>query len=321
MKALLLGIVASFFFASTFVLNRAMQLGGGSWVWSATLRYLLMVLPLLAIVVLRGNLRGLLTAMRARPLAWLVWSTIGFGLFYAPICFAASFGPSWLVASTWQITIVAGSLLVPLITPSQPGTAGRAAIPVQSLLISGLILLGVGVVQFQQAASVSRAELLLGILPVVIAAFAYPLGNRKMMALCGPTLDTFQRVLGMTLASLPFWLIMASYGLFSSGWPSRAQLLQSLIVALCSGIIATVLFFKATDLASGDLRHLAAVEATQSGEVVFALAGEIVLLHSGLPSAGAFAGMALVVVGMILHSFVAHGPASEAQLVEETGAR
>ncbi|RPK17520.1 hypothetical protein EH2_02830 [Bacillus subtilis] len=39
-------------------------------------------------------------------------------------------------------------------------------------------------------------------LPVVIAAFAYPLGNRRMLEEYGGRLDTFQRVLGMTLASL-----------------------------------------------------------------------------------------------------------------------
>ena len=33
------GLLAAFFFSSTFVLNRAMSLGGGHWVWSAALRY------------------------------------------------------------------------------------------------------------------------------------------------------------------------------------------------------------------------------------------------------------------------------------------
>lgn len=319
MKALLLGTVASFFFASSFVLNRAMELGGGSWIWSASLRYLFMVVPLLLIVLVRGNLAGLLAQMKLRPLAWLIWSTIGFGVFYAPICFAAAFGPAWLVASTWQITIIAGSLLVPLIaSPHQSaGRAGGASIPAQSILISTVILVGVVIVQFDQAASVSVRELLLGAVPVVIAAFAYPLGNRKMMALCGDTLDTFQRVLGMTIASLPFWLILSLYGLATVGPPSGAQTAQLLIVALCSGVIATLLFFKATDLAGGDMRHLAAVEATQAGEVLFALLGEVVLLHSSLPSPIAFAGMALVVVGMVVHSYVSHGAQPELVLVEE----
>ena len=34
-----IGVLAALFFSSTFVLNRAMSLDGGSWVWSASLRY------------------------------------------------------------------------------------------------------------------------------------------------------------------------------------------------------------------------------------------------------------------------------------------
>jgi hypothetical protein len=37
--ALLLGIAASFFFAITFVVNRLISLNGGSWIWSASLRF------------------------------------------------------------------------------------------------------------------------------------------------------------------------------------------------------------------------------------------------------------------------------------------
>ena len=49
-KALGYGILASFFFAFTFILNRSMNLGGGYWLWSACLRYLFM-LPMLAVLV------------------------------------------------------------------------------------------------------------------------------------------------------------------------------------------------------------------------------------------------------------------------------
>lgn len=75
-------------------------------------------------------------------------------------------------------------------------------------------------------------------------------------------------------------------------------------MAISSGVIATVLFFYATELVNHDNHKLAAVEATQSGEVVFALFGELLLLNAPLPSAISFAGMAVVVVGMILHSAV-----------------
>lgn len=123
MKAILVGILASLFFAVTFVLNRAMELSGGSWYWSASLRFIFMVPFLLFIVMMRGKLTPLLKEMRKHPLFWLKWSFVGFVLFYAPITFAAAFGPGWLVAGTWQITIVAGVLLSPFFyeTKDLPG--------------------------------------------------------------------------------------------------------------------------------------------------------------------------------------------------------
>ena len=50
-KALILGITASFFFAFTFVLNQQMNLSGGSWFWSSSLRYIFM-LPILFIIMI-----------------------------------------------------------------------------------------------------------------------------------------------------------------------------------------------------------------------------------------------------------------------------
>ena len=81
MKAIVIGILASFFFAFTFVLNRAMDLEGGSWIWSASLRYYFMVPMLLLIVMYRGNLKQLFQYMKNNPKEWLVWSIVGFGLF------------------------------------------------------------------------------------------------------------------------------------------------------------------------------------------------------------------------------------------------
>ncbi|AET68399.1 hypothetical protein Desor_2869 [Desulfosporosinus orientis DSM 765] len=306
MKSILLGILASFFFAVTFVLNRAMDLSGGSWVWSAVLRYFFMLPFLVIIVMTRGNLKPLLSALHSRPLAWLGWSTVGFGLFYAPLCFAAAYGPAWLVASMWQITIVAGSLLVPFFAKE---TAGKSwfhkigsTLPLRGLALSLLILMGVVLIQIQQARTLNGKDIFYGVFPVLLAAFAYPLGNRKMMEVCGDDIDTFQRVLGMTLASLPFWFVLSALGMAEIGLPSLNQASQSLIVALSSGVIATTLFFSATDMVKGDVHKLAAVEATQSGEVIFALLGELIILHGAYPTLWSLAGMGLVILGMILHS-------------------
>ncbi|MEC1637248.1 multidrug resistance efflux transporter family protein [Schinkia azotoformans] len=294
MKAILIGIIASFFFASTFILNRSMDLSGGSWIWSASLRYIFMIPFLLLIVGIRGNMKPMFEEMKKKPFEWLLWSTIGFGLFYTPITYAAAFGPGWLVAGTWQTTIIAGSLLVPFLQ--------KEKIPVKELKFSSLILIGVIIIQAQQATQVELSSTLLSILPVIIAAFAYPLGNRKMMEVCDGRLDTFQRVLGMTIASLPFWFVLSTIGLFIHGAPSNNQLFQSFIVAIFSGLIATVLFFYATDLARKSSRLLAAVEATQSGEIIFAIIGEMLLLGAAVPGAIALVGLGLIVLGMILHS-------------------
>lgn len=299
MRAILLGVVASLFFATTFVLNRAMELSGGSWLYSASLRYLFMVPFLLVIVGMRRGLQPLWEEMKANPWQWGVWSFVGFGLFYAPLCFAAIYSPGWLIAGTWQVTIIAGSLLVPLFGQK---------IPYKGLFMSLLILAGVGLMQLHEAASVGMKEVLLGIGPIVVAAFAYPLGNRKMMAMTKGRIDAYQRVLGMTLASLPFWVLLAIIGFVTEGAPSSGQTLQSLLVALTSGIVATVLFFQATDLAKGNAQQLAVVEATQAGEVVFAVMLEMMLLSAPLPGLWSNVGMLLVIFGMVLHSYVSSSP-------------
>src|SRR3954447_18957206 len=137
--------------------------------------------------------------------------------------------------------------------------------------MSLIILLGIILMQLEQSNHLSIVGVSLGVLPVMVASFAYPLGNRKMMDVCGGRLDVFQRVLGMTIASLPLWIVLAIYGLFTVGPPSIGQSLQSGIVAITSGVIATILFFQATDLVRGNMQKLGNVEATQSMEVLFAL--------------------------------------------------
>lgn len=157
--------------------------------------------------------------------------------------------------------------------------------------------------QISQAKSISTNELLLGTIPVLIAAFAYPLGNRKMMQVTNGKLNAIQRTLGMTLGSLPFWILLSIYGITINEIPNEQQVYQTLIVAICSGVIATVLFFMATDKVQKDEKALASVEATQSAEVLFTLVGEIIILKIHLPDIYSIIGIVLVIIGMLLHSF------------------
>ncbi|MBW3112233.1 multidrug resistance efflux transporter family protein [Bacillus sp. MCCB 382] len=301
MKELTLGIISSMFFAVTFILNRSMELAGGSWMWSSSLRFLFMIPFLFLIVGFRKNINQVWIEMKKKPIEWLMWSFVGFVLFYGPLTYAAAYGPGWLVAGTWQFTIVAGILLAPLFYTTGPNKK-RQSIQRKALAISSIILIGVLFIQLQNAHNSSLTEILTGIFPVIIAAFAYPLGNRKMMEVCGGRLDTFQRVLGMTIATTPFWLILGCFALFKTGAPDSSQVTQSFIVAICSGVIATSLFFLATNMARQHPGKLAAVEATQSTQILFVIIGEASILSVPFPSGTALLGIILIITGMILHT-------------------
>lgn len=277
-----------------------MELDGGSWLWSASLRYFFMLPFLIIIVLWRKGSTPLFIEMKQKPTQWFIWSFVGFVLFYAPLTFAAAFGPGWLVSGTWQFTIVAGVLLAPLFLTA---TGIRLSIPRTSLLISCFILLGIILIQIPQASSSSWETILLGSLPVLVAAFAYPLGNRKMMVLVDDRIDTFQRILGMTIMSMPAWILMAIIALITVGLPSTSQVINSFFVAVTSGIIATTLFFIATERSRNHQGKLAAVEATQSTEVLFVIIGEMILLQLAAPPLLAVIGIIIITVGMLLHSY------------------
>lgn len=307
-KAFFLGIMASFFFAFTFIFNHQMNIQGGSWYWSSSLRYLFMLPILFVILAVDKQLSNVIKDIIKRPVQWIIWSTVGFGLFYAPLSFASVYGESWLIAATWQITIIAGVLMSPLfykvIEMDGGGHKVRNKIPGKSLIFGAVILIGIFLVQLESAKSTVNENVLTGIIPVLIAAFAYPLGNRKMIEVCNNRFNTLQRVFGMTLCSMPFWIVIAGAGYWSVGLPVRGQITQSLIVAIFSGIIATILFFKATDIVSKDMGKLAVIESTQSGEVIFTLLGGVIVFHDRIPSLINFLGIFIVVTGMVLNSLI-----------------
>jgi drug/metabolite transporter (DMT)-like permease len=292
-KALGYGILASFFFAFTFIFNRSMNLSGGYWMWSAALRYLF-TLPMLWLLVQKQNgVSAVLQEIRRAPGRWILWSTVGFGLFYLPLTAASVYGESWFVAATWQLTIIAGVLTTPLF--------GKK-IPLKNLACSLVILAGIFLLQLSHFRTMQTKGVLAALLLIVIAAFSYPLGNRKMMALCPPSFTTLQRVFGMTLCSMPFWAVVMVTAGTVSGTASGGQVVQSFVVALFSGVVATLLFFEATNLTRHNPRQLAVIEATQSGEVLFTLLGGILFLGDGLPSLAGWGGILLIVLGMICNS-------------------
>lgn len=301
--AFLLGVLASFFFSVTFVLNQSMASSGGDWLWTASLRFLFMMPFFLIIVIVKRNsqLTLVFRTIKENWKSWFLWSQVAFGLFYIPLCFASSLAPGWLIASTWQITIIAGSVLAPFLEPNL-AKRKQSRISRQDGLIFGVILLGIVIIELQHMALANMTSLLVAFIAVLIAAFAYPLGNRKIMIVNHQTakLNTDERILAMLVCSLPTWLVCSIIGFVRSGVPETSQVASSFLVALFSGVIATYLFFLSTQMVHTNIRKLATIEALQSLEVVFSVVLGMIVLQDTFPKLLTMVGLGLVVLGVCL---------------------
>lgn len=296
-KAVAIALLSALFFTLTYVLNRAVVSGGGHWQWAVILRYLL-TLPLLAIVLpFQGGLGELPRELRTHPRTWLAWSGVGFVLFGVPLTWAASSGPSWLVAGSFQTTVLAGPLLAPFIYRDERARWHGGVLAIGALIVAGVLLL-----QFGHAHGALDASAWLAVAAVVFAAFAYPLGNRMILLhleRTGTRLGAVQRVFGMTLSSWPFWWVLAVVSWIVAGPPSWREVMLAGGVALSSGVIATVLFFHATERVGRQPTALAAVEAMQAAELLFATAIGFVFLGESFPGPLAACGAVAIVAGIV----------------------
>lgn len=277
-----------------------MSLEGGHWLWSASLRYAFMLIFLTAILSIFQGRKTPWIICKLYLKHWLFWTisgSIGFGGFYSLICFSADHAPGWVIAATWQLTIIA-SLFVLL--------GFGKSFPKRVWIFSILIFIGVLLINCSEPETLTAKQLLLGSIPVLVAAFCYPVGNQMVWEaknghktlpdIASAYLENpFNKVALLSLGSVPFWLL-----LLLTVWPpppSTGQIINTALVALLSGVVATSLFLFARNK-SKKPSELAAVDATQSSEVVFALLGEIVLLQAPLPNGIAYAGMAMVFAGL-----------------------
>lgn len=296
-RAVPIALASALFFTLTYVLNRRAAVDGGHWAWTASLRYLL-TMPMLGLVLgARGGVRPVLAAMRSRPGPWFLWSAVGFVLFYVCLAGAAASGPSWLVAAGFQLTVVAGMLLAPLLYVDERRRVPPRALAIGLVIVSGVLLMQLG--HFGDGLD-GGAWLALGC--VVVSAFTYPLGNRRMLLHLereGRALGSLQRVFGMTLASIPLWLMIAGYAWWVSGPPPLEHVLLASGVALSAGVIATVLFFEATARVQGDPVALGAVEAMQGSELLFATVMGVLLLGEPWPTGWTLAGAVVVILGLV----------------------
>jgi drug/metabolite transporter (DMT)-like permease len=241
-------------------------------------------------------------------------------LFGLPLTWAASSGPSWLVAGSFQTTVLAGPLLAPFIYRDE-----RARWHVAALSIGVLIVLGVMLLQFGHSHGALDASAWLAVGAVVFAAFAYPLGNRMVLLhleRTGTKLGAVQRVFGMTLASWPAWLVLTLVTWVTVGPPSWREALLAGGVALSSGVIATVLFFHATEMVGRQPTALAGVEAMQAAELLFATVIGVIFLHEAVPGPMAAFGAAAIIAGIALFAWVSgrEGAADGGEAAADRGA-
>lgn len=305
-RLMLLGLTAGLFFSTTFIFNRAISLEGGHWYWSAALRYAYMLALLGAgLSLFKGGAyfrRILAEFLRHWPF-WMISGSTGFGGFYALICFAADHSPAWVVATTWQMTIIATLFVLMLF--------GKT-FPARIWIYSAVVFIGVFLVNISQVTTAGSLSLLLGASPVLLAAFFYPLGNqlvweakhgrKGLPKVDGQLLDNaFAKVFLLCLGSVPFWFLLFPFT--DATLPSSGQMVNVALVALFSGVIATSLFLSARNQADSASK-LAAVDATQSSEVLFTLAGEALFLQASLPNLLGCFGMLVACTGLI--AFVRH---------------
>jgi hypothetical protein len=219
------------------------------------------------------------------------------------LCYAADHAPGWVVAGTWQFTVIATPLVLVLF---------KQKVPRYGVFFSVFIFVGILLIQFYSRGNeFAVRHVAYGVIPVIVAALAYPTGNQLLNFakhgnhsliphINSPVLqDAPSCVLLMTMGSIPFWAILLIIAAPSP--PLKDQFISTGIVAISSGIIATSIFYKARN-ASKSPYVISAVDATQSGEVVFSLAGEMLLLNGAFPNLTGGIGIIIILVGIIGYS-------------------
>ena len=331
-KMIVWGLIASAFFSTSFVLYQLMSVQGGHWFWSASFRCFFMWLLLSVFILLQNKLNpskliALCKLFASHWQFWCVTGGIGLGT-YGLLAFAADYAEGWVIAATYLFTVVAS-----LVVLSFFGQSFQKKVIVYSVIVFiGVVLanVGEGLRHSTSQGTDWHALLLFGALPAFIASFCFPLGNQliwqaaqpkghsthptdaiskaannetskllqKVPQVTSPLLSNpLHKVWLMSLGSLPMWLLLGI--MVQPPAPSVSQMTISFLVALMAGVLGTTTFLHARSLAKQP-QQLAAVDATQGSEIIFALLGGMLLLHTPMPSGLSFVGIALVIIGLVL---------------------
>lgn len=314
-RLVLFGLLAGFFFSSTFVLNELMASQGGHWFWSASGRYIFMWLILSLIISLKHGLSTLhkLCQLFLNHVGfWCVAGGVGFGGFYAFLCFGADHAPGWVIAATFQFTSVASLIVLALFGEN----LSKSVIGTSLLIFTGVLIANLGEGLHDESISLGNL-LLLGALPALLSGFCFPIGNQlvwyaankaqnpsampsrlpsSVPSMTSPLIHSaMNKVWLLTTGSLPFWLVLGL--VIVPEPPSSSQVINTFLVALLAGVIATSIFLFARSQASTG-GQVAAIDATQASEMIFAIFGGMILLGSPAPSVLSLLGIGMVIFGL-----------------------
>ena len=267
---------------------------------------------------------------------WCVTGGIGLGT-YGLLAFAADYAEGWVIAATYLFTVVASLVVLSFFGQSfQKKVIVYSVIVFIGVVLANV---GEGLRHSTSQGTDWHALLLFGALPAFIASFCFPLGNQLIWQAAQPKGDStyhthemskaasnetrkvtselatskllqkvpqvtspllsnpLHKVWLMSLGSLPMWLLLGV--IVQPPAPSVSQMTISFLVALMAGVLGTTTFLHARSLAKQP-QQLAAVDATQGSEIIFALLGGMLLLHTPIPSGLSFVGIALVIIGLVL---------------------
>lgn len=299
------GLLASMFLSSTFVINRYLGVSGGDWLWTGALRFIWVSIMLGLWFFLRDRRmlkRGILEFFRN----W-VWITAGtlWAIAYSIVCFSASYVPGWVTAAAWQTTIIA--------TPIALACFGRR-IPMKGFLLLFLLIAGVVLTQVGKAGEeqFSTVTITLGVAAILVAAFVWPVANQLVKecvagshgmippAPQGIAETSIGRVFLMSIGTLPIFLLAVLA--FAPKMPTSDQYFGTMAIAVSSGVVGMSLFLWARQDAKTPLQT-SAVDAMQSGQIIFSILGESIFFSGRWPDGWEIVGLLIVVLTIVLFTF------------------
>ncbi len=292
---LLIGLLSSLFFSATFIINKMISIDGGHWFYSASLRYMYTIFFISILLIgFKGFnfFKSVILEYKNNIGFWTLSGTIGFGVFYAMICYAAEFSPAWILVTTWQLTIFASIFVLAFF--------GNKVSKI-TIFSTILVLAGITIVNLSHFDVSNISAVLYSAIPVVIAAFAFPLGNQlvwqeKKKRDVAVLNNAFAKVFLLTLGSSPLWVLLFLF--LDVGTPSISQLQNVAMISILSGVIATSLFLYVRSKANSASKIMI-VDATISAEVMFTLLAEVLFLNAVIPSSLGLIGIAITIFALI----------------------